>query len=256
MPEKDPARARTNYAVLPITLRVTKFGGELILKQDLSEKIKSDVSSWEYGQKLPESIEGFALKNILEEKDDKFEIFAYERTKERLGALAYFHEETKEYKLRAIVGLAEFVRTEFMAADLEHFGANLDKNLSALLTGLAAPASSPVHPLVAATGISEWEYGKNLPKNLEGFELFWPTSTPLPVANGSYMILNYADFARGNDFTIFYNIFRDEFFGESRIKNLPTVTYDFDANNLSQLEKNLDEKLSAHLKNLTKIRAA
>ena len=42
---------------------------------------------------------------------------------------------------------------------------------------------------------------------------------------------------------ICYNIFRDEFFGEARINNVPDINYEFD----SVTVKDLQEKISTHL---------
>ena len=46
-----------------------------------------------------------------------------------------------------------------------------------------------------------------------------------------------------SDVTIYYNMYRDEFFGEARIHSIPDVTYDFDSNELVELQ----EKLEKHL---------
>ena len=86
-----------------------------------------------------------------------------------------------------------------------------------------------------------------MPDVLDGFSLFIRPDAPFPVANGSYIILDYTDFSINSNFVIYFNIFRDEFFGESRIAGVPTVTYDFDAKNLPRLELTLKSKLARHL---------
>ena len=39
--------------------------------------------------------------------------------------------------------------------------------------------------------------------------------------------------------SIYYNIYRDEFFGEARIWSIPDVNYDFDSTSLGELEEKL-----------------
>ena len=56
-------------------------------------------------------------------------------------------------------------------------------------------------------------------------------------------------------FTLCYNIFRDEFFGEFRIAGVPTVTYEFDAKTIADLEGKLSGKLERELKRIRKAAA-
>ena len=95
--------------------------------------------------------------------------------------------------------------------------------------------------------IDTWTYGKNLPATLEGFELFIKPTAPVEVTNGSFIIINYADFAINSDFILYYNIYSDEFSGETRINGAPHVSYAFDAKTLKELETKLKENLAAEL---------
>ena len=99
------------------------------------------------------------------------------------------------------------------------------------------PAS--LSSIVINSGIIEWGRSYNLPQNCEGFELFISPGTPEKINNGSYVIINYADFGIESDFSIYYNIYRDEFFGEARIWSIPDVNYDFDSTSLGELEEKL-----------------
>ena len=61
------------------------------------------------------------------------------------------------------------------------------------------------------------------------------------------MIIDYVDFSHGSDVTIYYNMYRDEFFGEARVHSIPDVTYDFDSNELNELEEKLERYLVPRL---------
>ena len=105
-----------------------------------------------------------------------------------------------------------------------------------MLVELSEFDKTPLPTLLQEKGIAEWDYADALKDEYDGFVLFIRPHAPFPVANGSYVILDYVDFALNTSFTIYYNVYRDEFFGESRIGGVPTVTYDFDANTVPRLE--------------------
>ena len=96
--------------------------------------------------------------------------------------------------------------------------------------------------------IYEWAY--ELPPEWEGFELYIKPSAAVEVTNGSFIVINYADFSIESDFVIYYNIYGDEFSGERRIRNAPQVTYTFDAKTLSELEEKLAENLVTELREI------
>ena len=98
--------------------------------------------------------------------------------------------------------------------------------------------------------IPSWAYIKKLLPKLEDFELFISPNKYLEVTNGSFVIINYCDFAINSDLAIYYNIFSDNFGSEARINGAPTVIYDFDADNLQELEDKLEHRLSDQLKKI------
>ena len=59
--------------------------------------------------------------------------------------------------------------------------------------------------------------------------------------------MDYVDFSLESSFTLYYNIYRDEFFAEARIWNIPDVNYDFDSNELPELEEKLHQRLLPRL---------
>ena len=228
------------------------------MKAEILAKVKAEVDAWEYMGQLPPQCHGFVLQRCLQENGDRYEIFCYTATgakQKPMGLYAYFHEETKEYKLRLKLGLVEFVLIEFIVGSLAVFEERLQKYLTASLDKLVGNISREIHPLLAQTKILEWEYGEVLPDQCEGFFLVEQPNSPFPVANGSYLIISYANFGTSCGLNIYYNIFRDEFFGESYLDGSPTVTYDFDAKNIAALAECLRKRLVTHLRTVKKVRA-
>ena len=193
---------------------------------------------------LPTEILGFNLKKIFAEDDDKFFYFAFENEKIHRAVTAYYHEETKEFKVRVRIGLNEFCLTEFFTEDFEHFCELIFANLETAIKNLSA---TDFNPLVQEKKFDAWEYGKNLPEQLEGFELFISPKNPVQFTNGSHIIINYSDFENFSDLTIYYNVYGDNFSSEARIKSVPHVIYSLDSENLQELEDKLKNNLAAEL---------
>ena len=148
-----------------------------------------------------------------------------------------------EFKVRRKIGLTEFCLTKFFTEDFAHFKELLDAELDAAIKNLRDFKNKSPNRFLREKKIDTWTYGKNLPATLEGFELFINPAAPVEVTNGSFIVINYADFSINSDFVIYYNIYSDEFGGESRIDGAPNVTYAFDAKTLEDLEDKLKKNL-------------
>ena len=81
-------------------------------------------------------------------------------------------------------------------------------------------------------------------------KLFINPKEPVKVINGSYIIIDYCDFEAESNFIIYYNVFRDEFFGEAKIHRIPEITYEYDSSELKDLKIKLENKLENTLKQL------
>lgn len=218
------------------------------MKDKAKEKVQNEVLNWDYLNALKKDEYGFSLTIEKLEADDVFKIFSYENKDKHLKVEGYFHEETFEYKVSTTIGLINFCNVSFFATDIAQFESHLREKLSETIKSLAEPGNENLSCLLSEKGIFEWNYAEILPEKLEGFFLFINPSAPLPTVNGSYIIFNYTDFSINTNFTLYYNIFRDEFFGESIIEGIPTVTYDFDSPTIKELEGILRQKLASHLR--------
>lgn len=201
-------------------------------------------------QELPETIEGFTLKRLMREDGDKFYIYSYESPALHRSIEVYYHEETKEYKLLVIIGLTEFCAIEYISESLAQLEHILRQKFALLIGDLSRFHREHINSIVTDKKIMEWNYIPQLPKQLEGFELFISPAEPVKVINGSYVVIDYCDFEIESNFIIYYNMFRDEFFGEARIRRIPEVTYAYDSSELDQLAAKLDEKLQNTLKDI------
>ena len=201
-------------------------------------------------QDLPEEIDGFTLKRLMHEDGDKFYIYSYESPALHRSIKVYYHEETKEYKLLVIIGLTEFCAIEYISESLAQLEHILRQKFALLIGDLSRFHREHINSIVVDKKIMEWDYIPKLPKQLEGFELFISPAEPVKVINGSYVVIDYCDFEIESNFIIYYNMFRDEFFGEARIRRIPEVTYAYDSSELDQLAAKIEEKLQNTLKDI------
>ena len=217
------------------------------MHQETIEKVEASIKGWQFLQSLPTEIVGFHFSFVREPHEDMYDIFSYENPVIHKGATAYYHEETQEYKLRVRIGFVEFCRIEFISESLESFSEALKKQLAPLLEDMVTFHPESVSTLVRKKGICDWTYAKKLPEVLEGHYLFIRPQQPVKITNGSYIIIDYVDFEQESDVTIYYNMYRDEFWGEVRAHSIPDVSYVFDCHELDELQKKLEEHLVPRL---------
>ena len=216
---------------------------------EIKQKIESEIGEQSFFKELKTNIHNFTLKKILSEDDSIYAIFSYVNEVTHRGFKAYWHTETNEYKVMINFGLNEFCLTEFFTEKAAIFVERLQPELENILKSIDE-FNGDQNVFVEQKKIPAWTYAQKLPVNLEGFELFLNPSKYLEVTNGSFVIINYCDFAINSDLAIFYNIFSDNFGSEARINGAPTVIYDFDADDLKELEEKLSSNLSDQLKKI------
>ena len=202
-------------------------------------RVEEELKDCKFLADLPDFWHGFQIDRRQQEIDDTYDFCSYKNAAAHRSITLYYHEETHEYKLRVKLGLVEFCRIEFITAKLSAFEELLRDQFEGLLLELSEYDPASLSSIVLEKGITHWEYAASLPKNCEGFELFVSPAQPTKINNGSYIIIDYVDFAIESDFTIYYNVYRDEFFGEARIWNIPDVNYNFDATDLAELSAKL-----------------
>ena len=217
------------------------------MNDELKNKIAAQVAEIHFAEDLPAALEGFTLKKIFAPDEDKFIFFTYADDAIHSGLTTYFHEETREFKVRQKIGLTEFCLTNFFTEDFKTFQSLLDAQLADVLKNLRGLRSKEPNNFLREKKIDTWAFGKALPATLEGFELFISPAAPVEVTNGSFIVINYADFAANSDFVLYYNIYTDEFSGETRINGAPHISYAFDATTLKDLETKLKKNLDAEL---------
>lgn len=209
------------------------------MQEETKAKIEAEIKDWEYLKELPEIIHRFQLCREQRIVESMYDLYSYVHPQLHKKAVIYYHEETHEYKVRVYIGLIEFCRIEFITAKLKDFERLLRMQFDDLLKDMETYNPDSLSSIVMKMGIREWGDTCSLPESCEGFNLFIRPQIPEKINNGSYVLINYVDFTIESDFTIYYNIYRNEFFGEARIWDIPDVNYDFDSSSLEELAEKL-----------------
>ena len=169
--------------------------------------------------------------------------------KEGLTVLFSSHHLDQVQKVCDRVGLfnsGKLVR-EYISESLDKLERILKERFDNLLGDIYNFKREHISSIIEDKAIMDWEYIDNLPKEIDGFKLFINPKEPVKIINGSYIIIDYCDFSKESNFIIYYNVFRDEFFGEARLHRIPEVTYEYDCSELKDLESLLAKNLQSTL---------
>jgi hypothetical protein len=216
------------------------------------EKLTNELENWQHLARMPIEKEGFFL-TIDKEQDGSLrqkKFFTYKNTKTHRAFSVLYDKATKEYLGKVSVGLREFCDIGYMAADIGKLEELLDRRLDDTLHALGKFSKEYLGGEFLQKKILDWSYAEELPCEVSGFELFISPREPVKVLNGSYIIIDYSDFIMESSLIIYYNIFRDEFFGELMFKHTPMTTAEFDAKTLPELEDKIKSGLKTVLESL------
>ena len=216
---------------------------------EIKQQIEDDISSQGFFEDLKDDIYNFKLKRTFKEDGNIYEMFSYVNEGTHREIRIYWNADTNEYRVLVKFGLNEFCLTEFFSEKVDVFVDRLQLELEGILKSINDFDGSQ-NIFVEQKKIPTWSYAKHLQTNLEGFELFLSPNKYLEVTNGSFVVINYSDFTINSDLAIYYNIFSDNFGSEAHINGAPTVIYDFDSDDLKELETKLNTNLSNQLKKI------
>ncbi|VBB06287.1 Hypothetical protein LUCI_1511 [Lucifera butyrica] len=207
------------------------------------EKIIEKIDEWALLKTLPAEYMGFQLDIEKEQQGTQYRIFSYRNQARHRCVSALYDHATRDFLVRLIIGLTEYCEVIFISPSMEFFERMLNERLFKTLSGMAEFEPDSLSCVFRDKKVLEWPYGARLPENIAGFSLFIRPREPVKVINGSYIVIDYSDFAVESNLIIYYNIYRDEFFGEIRVRRTPEMVAVFDSRNLEELQ----EKLTHHL---------
>ena len=213
------------------------------MKDGTQERIDKEIADWEYMKNLPKTLQGYYYRDDHEVIDNIYNIFSYVNDETHCSITVFYHEATFEYKLSQKIGMIEFCSIECIAEKLDEFELLLREHMEDIMYGMNHFDPKTVSLLVKQTGITEWDYKDILPQEFEGFSLYIHPDQPIRITNGSYIVCDYENFELNSDLVVYYNMFRDEFYVESRANDAPVINYEFDSYSLAELQENIQKYL-------------
>ena len=205
-------------------------------------KVVEKIRIWPFLQTLPERMAGFTLTRELQQCDTQFKIFTYEKPEQHRFFSVLYDAATEDFLSRVTIGLTEYYDLNFIVNDLPSLETVLAAKMERLLIGLTQFEKSEISSAFLEKKITEWDFSA-LSAEVAGFSLFIRPAEPIKVINGSFAIIDYSDFQAASNLIIYYNVFRDDFYGEIHLRRLPRTIGLFDARTLPDLI----ERLNLHL---------
>jgi hypothetical protein len=214
------------------------------------EELLEQFKNWTFLAGLPE--ESYGCRCIRDEKldNEKYFFFSYHREDGTRWTRAYYDFPKKSYFMRIGIGLLEFNDISYFSQSLSEFEALLRSRLDKTLEEFMTFVPEQVGVAIQEKKLLQWPYAEQLPEEISGFKLLLSPKAPAKVINGSYLILDYSDLVAQTSLVLYYNVYRDEFFGELRVQGLPELVNDFDAKTLTELEQKLEKRLTPVLEAL------
>lgn len=215
------------------------------------ENVIEELQTWSFLQELPAAIAGFNLEMNMQTNGALYEVFTYANLTQHRKFAVLYDSATKDYLVKITVGLTEYCDISFICSKLILLETALKERMVTVLNSLAGyDTNSTVCSVFKQKKILEWSYVAKLPEKVLDFQLFIRPTQPVKVINGSYIILDYSDFSQESNLIIYYNIFRDEFFGEARIRRTPQMTACFDTSELNELAEKIEGNLADALQSI------
>ena len=178
-----------------------------------------------------------------------YRIFHYENDKGWHWS-ALYDKEVEDYMVRITIPLVDFVDIAFIRESLEPFIENLKSTYKQSIEKRFIHPEAGFLYEYRKKGIPQWNYDRVLPPKIGAFHRDLTPDVGLAMINGSYLIGTYVKEQQETGVVLFYNTFRDEFFGETRQQGYPGITHELDATTIEQFEHALEEHLEEVLDNL------
>lgn len=214
------------------------------------EEIIKEVKQWEFIKGLKEDLYGFKKETpfTMDNLDGQvLNICIYSKPEIKAEVKITYSTETFDYILVRKEGLNEFRDLRFIFKSRENFEEKLIDRLDGIIKKMSERDEFKNDILLEGTGILEWEYGKNLPEQIGEFELYANPNSIIEYINGSVVFLDYSNFKRNDQFALYYNKLRNDYFAEIKIAGVSKTIRDFDCRNMEEMDKLVKKNLVKYL---------
>jgi len=213
-------------------------------------EIEESLKGWEFLNQLPKEVSGFKLQAGTGINGQILNIASYINEELHCSLDLIYTAETFDYVLVKNIGLHTFRDERFFNRDADKFAEAVLKNLESILAKISRSSSKKLGYESRVMGFDKWDFWKSLPEKIGEYQLFINPENPLEYINGSWVILDYSNFSKGNQVMFLYNSFRNELFAELKKGFMPKTTDLYNANKLEKLEALIKKHLQETIKEL------
>ena len=217
----------------------------------MDERLIETVKQWNMDASLPLQVGDFILRKDFSEASlqdgDYAVIFAYVNERKGWTVEGVYHNGSGDFSVRTDIGMLEFTLIEFITDDFATFAKMVEKRLPHIIETHYVHCREDFSVILTNKGVPDGDWQDLLPLEYAGFERIIEPSEAVRIINGSYMVVAYYDASTRSGLSIMYNLLRDDFFAERRVRNFPNLVHDFDSKTVDELSTALSENLRSVL---------
>lgn len=213
------------------------------------EKRRQLFMDWDIETELPTDIGPYHLQHIDKQQDRIYYAFGWIDEKSGWQVRALYDEETADYMIKMDLHMMTLTEIECITGDFEEFQ-KFVKKLTPEAIEKELIHREKVSVLVRGKGFMVWDYHDSLPETLGAYERIIAPDRPLLGLNGSYIIGAYQCREKDTGILFFYNMYRNEYYGELRAKGIPGIIHQYDAKTIEELEQKIKLHLNKDLEEL------
>lgn len=196
------------------------------------------IDNWRYLQSLPEEKYGFQKKIFRPEKNKEeiIPIFSFINQNSHCEVQGFYDKKTSDFMLYCQMGFHLFHDIRFISKEEKDYEKKLDQYLFLLLENLDPTQSRINDFFIRRKKLDQW-LPNDLKEQVGEMKLYISPPSFFSTINGAVVLLDYSDFEKNNQVSLFYNRMRDDFYAEKRTCGVIERISEFDCNSLAELNE-------------------
>lgn len=213
------------------------------------KKRRDSFLAWDIEKELPMDIGDYRLSRLDVQEGRIYEAFAWTNAKNGWQVRAIFDEETMDYMIKMDLGFVVLTEIEVITGDFGKFQ-DFVRRWTKEAIEKELIHRSHVSRLVENHAFTTWDYESALPQRVGAFTRIIEPKESVQGLNGSYIMAVYECKEKNLAALFFYNVYRDEYYGEFQSAGIPIIIHNYDAKEVVTFEKLLKAHLESDLENL------
>ena len=204
---------------------------------------------WPIEKEFPTCIGDYVLSRTDRQDGWIYYAFAYTNTKNGWTVHVLFNEETMDYMIKTDFRLFVMTDIDLLTGSFDVFRRELPEILPRNIKKVLENRKM-LSVLVQGKAFTSWDWKEVLPPKAGSYTRVIDPSEPVCGLNGSYVIAAYECRDNGSGVLFFYNMYRDDYYGEIRSGGVPVIVHQYDAKSAQELGEHIRKHLMEDLESL------